>query len=129
MSRFRTGKFARDEMPSLLRKFSPHESLATVQEVNLESLKESGKTLILLDVDNTLLPWRGNDVPSAVLKWLAQGKSLGFQFCILSNTRHPVRLRMLSELLGVQLCGGSSLFGSIAAQEISFLPPPVDELE
>ena len=89
-------------MPSLLRKFSPHESLATVQEVNLESLKESGKTLILLDVDNTLLPWRGNDVPSAVLKWLAQGKSLGFQFCILSNTRHPVRLRMLSELLGVQ---------------------------
>ena len=89
-------------MPSLLRKFSPHESLAAVQDVNLEALKESGKTLILLDVDNTLLPWRGSDVPPAVLKWLAQGKSLGFQFCILSNTRHPERLKILSEMLGIQ---------------------------
>ena len=85
----------------MLRRFSPSESLATVEEVNLAALRGSGKRLILLDVDNTLLPWRGDDIPSTVHEWLSEGKSLGLEFCILSNTRHPERLIGLSERLGV----------------------------
>ena len=61
MNRFRSGTFARDEMPGMLRRFSPSESLATVEEVDLAALQESGKKLVLLDVDNTLMPWRSNE--------------------------------------------------------------------
>jgi HAD superfamily phosphatase (TIGR01668 family) len=56
---------------------------------------------VLLDVDNTLLPWREYDCPTAVHQWLQRGKDLGLQFCILSNTRHPERLEKLSQTLGV----------------------------
>ena len=101
MSRFRSGTFARDEMPGMLRRFSPSESLATVEEVDLAAMRESGKKLVLLDVDNTLMPWRSNDIPESVHEWLSEGKSLGLEFCILSNTRHPERLIGLSERLGV----------------------------
>ncbi len=88
-------------MPEMLRRFSPSESLATVEEVDLASLQGSGKKLVLLDVDNTLMPWRSNDIPETVHEWLSEGKSLGLEFCILSNTRHPERLIGLSERLGV----------------------------
>ncbi|MCH7945165.1 MAG: YqeG family HAD IIIA-type phosphatase [Armatimonadetes bacterium] len=101
VNRFRAGRFARDEMPEMLRRFSPSESLATVEEVDLAALQESGKKLVLLDVDNTLMPWRSNEIPETVHEWLAEGKSLGLEFCILSNTRHPARLIGLSERLGV----------------------------
>jgi hypothetical protein len=101
MRSFRAGTYEREKMPRALRNFSPASSLDKVEHVDLAALKVSGKTLVLLDVDNTLLPWRKHDVPQSVLDWLAQGKALGLEFCILSNTRHPERLNKLSELLDV----------------------------
>ena len=101
MRNFRAGTFERDAMPSVLRRFSPAASIERVEDVDLVAVKESGKRLVLLDVDNTLLPWRGNEVPEGVTDWLERGKSLDLEFCILSNTRHPERLQALSEKMGV----------------------------
>ena len=101
MRGFRAGSFEREQMPRALRRFSPSVSLERVEDVDLAALKAAGKRLVLLDVDNTLVPWRGSDFPQPVLDWLAKGKSLGLQFCILSNTRHPERLKRLSEGIGV----------------------------
>jgi len=99
--RFRAGTFEREQMPRALRKFSPAASLVRVEQVDLDALKAAGKRVVLLDVDNTLLPWREHDFPQPVLDWIAHGKSLGLEFCILSNTRHPKRLKRLSDELGV----------------------------
>lgn len=101
MRGFRAGTFARDRMPGPLRTFSPSASLLRVEDVDLAALKDAGKTLVLLDVDNTLLPWRQYEFPESVLEWVRNGKEIGLQFCILSNTRHPERLQKLSDLLEV----------------------------
>lgn len=88
-------------MPSVLRRFSPSASIERVEDVDLGALKASGKRLVLLDVDNTLLPWRGTDVPASVLAWLEAGRAMGLEFCILSNTRHPDRLKDLGDKMAV----------------------------
>lgn len=101
MSSFRTGKFERESVPKSIQRFSPTSALSSLQDVDLEDLKKSGKKLILLDVDNTLLPWRAEEIPSETLEWVNHAKTLGFDICILSNTRNPERLTRISGKLGL----------------------------
>jgi HAD superfamily phosphatase (TIGR01668 family) len=106
MRSFRAGTYEREKMPRALRHFSPSSSLDRVEDVDLGALKVAGKSLVLLDVDNTLLPWREYEFPQSVLDWLERGKRLGLEFCILSNTRHPERLQKISETIGVPFIRG-----------------------
>ncbi|MBI1756151.1 MAG: YqeG family HAD IIIA-type phosphatase [Fimbriimonas ginsengisoli] len=71
-------------------------------EIRLETLWAEGKRLILLDVDNTLVEWRGEDFTQEVLGWLEEAKQLGFGLCILSNTRNPARLARIADRLGIR---------------------------
>lgn len=103
---FRTGKFDRTKIGWLWRGFAPSEAVNALTDIDPEALKARGKTLILLDVDNTLLPWRSEDIPQTTLDWVAQAKIFGFDLCILSNTRHPARLRRLAEKLGIEFLLG-----------------------
>ena len=103
---FRTGKFDRAKIGWLWRGFAPSEAVNALADIDPEALKARGKTLILLDVDNTLLPWRSEDIPQTTLDWVARAKTLGFDLCILSNTRHPDRLKRLAEKLGIEFLLG-----------------------
>lgn len=100
MRGFRVGEFHRESVPRPLRPFSPTESVERLEEIDLESLWRQGKRLLLLDVDNTLLPWRAEEVPPATLDWIARAQNLGFKTCLVSNTRHPERLYRLAERMG-----------------------------
>lgn len=102
MRGFKSGTFERDRVPKQLQRFSPVEALHALEEVDLDGLFASGKRLILLDVDNTLLPWRSEEIPQSTFDWIARARGLGFELCILSNTRNPDRLGRLSEKLGVE---------------------------
>lgn len=102
MRGFKEGIFDKERVPKQFQRWSPVEALGGLEDVDLEGLWESGKRLILLDVDNTLLPWRSEDVPQHTVDWLARARGLGFDLCILSNTRNPERLGRLSEKLGVE---------------------------
>lgn len=55
----------------------------------------------MLDVDNTLLPWRTEQIPQETLDWITEAKVRGFKLVILSNTRKKARLARLSEALGI----------------------------
>lgn len=101
MRHFKAGTFEKHRVPKHFQRFSPVEALHSLEEVDLEELYESGKRLILLDVDNTLLPWRSEDVPDSTFAWVAKARALGFELCILSNTRNPERLGRLSEKLAI----------------------------
>ncbi len=74
----------------------------SLEEVDLDELKSAGKTLILLDVDNTLLPWRSEEIPEQAKAWVENAKGMGFRLCVLSNTRHPERLQRICGLLGIE---------------------------
>lgn len=63
----------------------PNKHVRNVQEINLQSLKESGIKGIIADLDNTLVSWNGYAVVPAVTKWVEKAKKEGFQVCIVSN--------------------------------------------
>lgn len=97
---FRSGPPQRNH--KTFKAFAPSDAHPRIEEVPLEELKAQGKRLILLDVDNTLVAWRGYDIAPEVRDWLKKAKDLGFDLCILSNTRRLDRLAKLSSDLGVE---------------------------
>lgn len=103
---FRTGKFDRDRISWAWRGFCPAEAVSSILDISLEDLKERGKKLVLIDVDNTLLPWRSEDVPQSTLDWMERARGLGLHVCILSNTRHRARLKRLAERMGIDFLLG-----------------------
>lgn len=106
MSPWRAGKFERKQVGWPLRNLAPDESAHDLAGVDLAALHARGKRLVLLDVDNTLLPWRSEDIPQDTIDWIEGGKRLGLTFCIISNTRKPARLGRLAARLGVPYLRG-----------------------
>ncbi len=98
---FKAGSFDKERVPNALRRFSPNESLHSLEEVDLGALRAAGKRLILLDVDNTLLPWKSKEIPATTTAWLQSARDQGFELCILSNTRNPERLERLCQEMKV----------------------------
>ncbi len=102
---FRVGSFDREQVGPL-RPFCPAYTKNSIVDVDLEDLKQAGKSLILLDVDHTLVKWKSEDFSPEVLAWLDKAKALGFDLCIISNTRRVERLKRLSERLGIPTVRG-----------------------
>lgn len=98
---FKVGRFDRGKVGWPWRGFCPAEAVNGIVDIDLEALAKRGKKLILIDVDNTLLPWRSEDIPTSTTDWILTAKKHGFDVCILSNTRHKERLKRLSEKLGI----------------------------
>lgn len=101
MSEFLVGKFDRGKAPKWLCRFMPVRSCLALADVEPAELAASGKRLVLLDVDNTLLPWRSEDIPQPTLDWVTACKAAGMELCVLSNTRHPERLKRICARLEV----------------------------
>lgn len=99
---FRAGHFETHRVHKAFKPFCPVSAYHSLESIPLEGLHNRGKKLILLDVDNTLVLWKGEDFTPEVLAWIEEAKGLGFHLCILSNTRHPERLKRLSTILGIK---------------------------
>ncbi|MCG9896138.1 MAG: YqeG family HAD IIIA-type phosphatase [Fimbriimonadaceae bacterium] len=95
------GSYERDRMPGAIRRVSPASTIHRIIDIDPQVLVDQGKRLVLLDVDNTLLPWKSKEIPPDVAAWVERGRELGLQHCILSNTRHPERLEDLAGRLGI----------------------------
>lgn len=57
----------------------------SVYDINLADLKKRGIRGIVSDLDNTLVPWHSEDIPSELVRWLERVKTEGFKFCLVSN--------------------------------------------
>lgn len=60
--------------------------LPSVCELTPELLKKHNITLLLMDFDNTLLPYTEDIANETVLAWLASVQEAGIKLCVLSNT-------------------------------------------
>src|SRR5438045_9150906 len=87
---------------SLLLEFRPALRAGSVEEIIPEFLAARGIRALMLDLDNTLVPWHGREVPAGVAEWIARMSEAGVRLCIVSNTHRPGRLRELAAVLGVQ---------------------------
>jgi HAD superfamily phosphatase (TIGR01668 family) len=81
--------------------FCPRYTASSVCEITPELLTRLGIRAVILDLDNTLVPWHGEALDEAVESWVRQLREAGFRLCIASNTHRPGRLRRLAERLQV----------------------------
>ncbi len=106
MKTWKTGEFDHALVGRGFRKFTPAEAVHGLKEVDLDRLKARNKKLILLDVDHTLVEWKGEAPAAGVAEWLKKAQEMGFQLCLISNTRRPARLMRLSESLNIPVVRG-----------------------
>jgi hypothetical protein len=88
-------------MGEILELFRPDECVRSVSEIDLTEVKRSGYEALMLDLDNTLLPWASSEVPESSKSWVETAKGLGMKLCIVSNTHNPKRLNTIANDLGI----------------------------
>jgi len=103
----------------------PRAFLNSVSEVTPDWLRERGLRAVLLDLDNTLVPYRAyGEAPPGLQEWLRTLKQAGILLMLVSNATPP-RVRYWSEKLGVPGFGpaGKPWFGFRKALQRLGLPP------
>ncbi len=79
----------------MLQLLCPRLFVNSVHQIDLEALKQTGIKGIIVDLDNTLVPWNEDaEFPKAVA-WLKKVKDAGLSVCIVSNN-HPRRAKTLA---------------------------------
>lgn len=83
-------------MALYLEMFRPGEFAESVVDIDCSALKLKGYDSLMLDLDNTLLPWKSSIVPDQVKDWVVKAKECGMKLVIVSNTHNPKRLEKVS---------------------------------
>jgi len=82
-------------------RWCPDEVVPSVTDIDPTTLVQQGIRAVLLDLDNTLVPWQRMDVPEVIRHWVEAMKQTGLRLCLVSNTRRRRRLEVISKELGI----------------------------
>ncbi len=82
-------------------RWCPDQMEIKVTDISADSLLENGFQAVLLDIDNTIIPWQGMVISDAVHAWVGTLRKAGIKVCLVSNTHRPKRLSALAQSLGV----------------------------
>ena len=66
--------------------FHPEYFVDTVFNIDYDQLKSIGVKHILIDIDNTIVPFKDPLPTERIKAFIEEGKTKGFDFCIVSNT-------------------------------------------
>lgn len=86
--------------------FHPHRVYPSPLDITAEDLAAIGVRCLLLDIDGTIAQTRDPAPSPQVVAWAEGLKSAGVTLFILSNNKHPARVRLFGEKLG---CGAIHL--------------------
>ncbi len=84
-----------------LELFKPDEVVASLELVDQDALYQRGIRNLIIDLDNTIVAWRSEEIEPKRLAWL-QRAAERFGICILSNTIFGQRLNRIADRLGVE---------------------------
>jgi uncharacterized protein len=82
--------------------FGPDLYYSSVGAIDLDALSRDGIRVLLMDLDNTLVPRDTNVVPDELKAWAAGLTARGFRVCLVSNNWHE-RVRTIARELGFDL--------------------------
>ena len=89
----------------------PHQRIPRITALDLDALRTMGITCLVLDIDNTLVPWESSAVAPDILAWVRALPEQGFAACILSNNTRK-RVQPVQELLDIPaFCWAAKPFG------------------
>lgn len=83
-----------------MRIFYPDMYVSSLNNIDIDRLKEQGIKAIIFDLDNTLVPWNSNQLKPETAQWFAKLKQAGFKTCILSNNSKE-RVEAMSGMLAI----------------------------
>ena len=73
----------------------------SVTALDPKKLREKGITLVLADLDNTLVAYKVPTPPPEIVAWKQALEAEGIDLFILSNSRKPGRAQRFAEALGI----------------------------
>lgn len=82
-------------------KLIPNYLFDSIYDIDLQRLRDRGVTLLLADLDNTLVPYGIKTPTEKVRAWKEELEQAGITLFILSNSRKPGRAQRFAEALGV----------------------------
>ena len=83
----------------------PDMKVNRVSDINMNALAERGIDTLIVDIDNTLVPWYSIEVPRDIALWVEAAKSR-FKLCAVSNTVYR-RAQAVTQQLGIQFVHGA----------------------
>ncbi len=96
-----------------------------IADIDIDLLVQRGIAGVIVDMDNTLAPWRSTEVPAAHIAWVQAALARGLKVCILSNAGSDKRVKPAADLLGISFitkaCKPLSI-GFLRAAKILNLP-------
>jgi HAD superfamily phosphatase (TIGR01668 family) len=93
--------FDRTKVTPFLRRFCPDFMVERIRDIDPQDLISGDVKGVLLDLDNTLLPWKSHDMPTETIDWVRRCQEAGLKLCLVSNTRNLTRLRDMADLMGL----------------------------
>jgi HAD superfamily phosphatase (TIGR01668 family) len=101
--------FDRSKVVSFLRRFCPDFTVPKISDIDPNDLIPLGIKGVLLDLDNTLLPWKSHEIPVATTEWIQRCQAAGLKLCLVSNTRNLERLRDMADTMGLPAVAPSKM--------------------
>ncbi|MCX7870643.1 MAG: YqeG family HAD IIIA-type phosphatase [bacterium] len=86
-------------LKNILNYLAPKFYFEKITDIDLNKLKKNNIDTVLLDLDNTLVPWYNNYIDPEIYNWLNKLKSANFKVCIISNGL-SIRVKRISKDLG-----------------------------
>lgn len=81
--------------------FKPRQYVASLRDIDPTALCDLGIRAVLLDLDNTLVSWRGSEIEPEMEEWVRAALEKGLKICIVSNTWRKRRIHAIAERLGI----------------------------
>ncbi|NLZ52777.1 MAG: YqeG family HAD IIIA-type phosphatase [Thermoanaerobacteraceae bacterium] len=90
----------------MLKLFCPDLYIENIYKLDLQQIKKKSIKGILIDLDNTLLPWDSMLIEEKLKNWTKHCINEGFSLCIISNNKYN-RIKYCSEHLEIPAVFGS----------------------
>jgi len=68
-----------------MKLITPNETANSLQSIDLYKLTNKGIKLLLLDIDNTIVPRGDKEATEEILLWLKDARDNGLKICLMSN--------------------------------------------
>jgi HAD superfamily phosphatase (TIGR01668 family) len=99
-----------------VRFFTPDANVERVEDIKAEMLANWGVRGVVLDLDNTIVPWNTSEVAPAARNWVLMLRAAGIGLCVLTNN-YTRRASGVAEFLGIPIIKGAFKPSPLAFRE------------
>jgi len=80
----------------------PDERISRLSAIPPKSLRQRGFRLVLLDMDDVLIPRDGGEIHNEIHHWIEKAKQVGLSLYVISNSKFPRRVKEACASLGLE---------------------------